>query len=151
MRAFLMGLGVGVGLGMLFAPDRGEITRRKVRGRVSDLADDLERQMDKAKDGLRKEVERSRRGTQVKDREAALSPKKGQASEIRSSESSDPINTLTREELLTVNGIGPVLADNIISNRPYSSPEEVVQRGILSQNTFEELDRELLRRPRRSA
>src|SRR5207248_1108674 len=70
--------------------------------------------------------------------------KKDQASREMSSDNTDPINTVSREELVTVNGIGFALADKIISNRPYSSRQELVQRGILPQSTFDQLERELL-------
>ena len=153
MKAFLTGLGIGVGLGIVFAPNRGEATRRKVRERVTGLADNLGRQVDKGKELVQETVAAY---TEVSSREAERkqsdSPvKRIQAREVRSSASSDPINILSREELLNVNGIGSAQADKIISGRPYSSRQELVQRGILPQNTFEELERELSRRERRSA
>ena len=58
---------------------------------------------------------------------------------------------MTREELMNVNGIGQVLADKVISSRPYGSPRDVVDRGILPLSTFEELERELKNRPKRPA
>jgi gas vesicle protein len=39
MKSFLVGLGVGIGLGVLFAPMSGEETRRNLSERASDLAD----------------------------------------------------------------------------------------------------------------
>ena len=117
------------------------------------LADDLGRQVDKGKELVQETVAAY---TEVSSREAERkqsdSPvKRIQAREVRSSVSSDPINILSRDELLNVNGIGSAQADKIISGRPYSSRHELVQRGILPQNTFEELERELSRRERRSA
>jgi DNA uptake protein ComE-like DNA-binding protein len=153
MKTFLAGLGVGVGLGVLFAPESSEATRRKVRERLTGLVDNLRRQMDKAKDVVDKTVAgyHERSSAESGDSQTTFSPKKDQARERRSFASSDPINTLTREELLNVGGIGPVLADKIISGRPYPSRQELVQRGILPQGTFEELDRELSHREKRSA
>jgi len=58
---------------------------------------------------------------------------------------------MTREELMNVNGIGPVLTDKVISSRPYRSRQDVLDRGILPLSTFEELERELNNRPQRSA
>ncbi len=153
MKRFLTGLGVGLGLGMLFAPDRGEATRRRLRERLTGLADNSGRQVDKAKDVIQ---ETTAGYSQVSSGESVQTnthfpPRKDLATEGPSSLSSDPINSLSREELLNVNGIGPVLADRIISSRPFSSRQELVERGILSQSTFEELERELARRERRSA
>jgi gas vesicle protein len=39
MRAFLAGLGIGVGLGLIFAPMSGEETRERLQRRAGDLAD----------------------------------------------------------------------------------------------------------------
>jgi gas vesicle protein len=50
MKAFLTGLGIGMGLGVLLAPDHGEVTRRKIRERLSDVIDGFGHQIDKAKD-----------------------------------------------------------------------------------------------------
>jgi gas vesicle protein len=38
MKSFLIGLGVGVGLGILFAPMSGEETRNNLADRANDLA-----------------------------------------------------------------------------------------------------------------
>ena len=39
MKSFLAGLGIGIGLGILFAPMSGEETRSNLSQRASDLAD----------------------------------------------------------------------------------------------------------------
>jgi gas vesicle protein len=39
MKSFLAGLGIGVGLGILFAPMSGEETRENISHRAGDLAD----------------------------------------------------------------------------------------------------------------
>jgi hypothetical protein len=54
MKSFLVGLGVGVGLGVLFAPGRGEDTRRELGERLHGIADDAQR---KAKDPARRVCE----------------------------------------------------------------------------------------------
>ncbi|HYN15164.1 MAG TPA: YtxH domain-containing protein [Terriglobales bacterium] len=38
MKSFLVGLGIGIGLGVLFAPVSGEQTRSNIRDRANDLA-----------------------------------------------------------------------------------------------------------------
>ena len=40
--AALAGLAVGVGIGMLIAPEKGSRTRKKIREKVLDIADKLE-------------------------------------------------------------------------------------------------------------
>jgi gas vesicle protein len=43
MKSFLVGLGIGVGLGVLLAPARGEETRRDHGERLRSFADDAQR------------------------------------------------------------------------------------------------------------
>jgi len=47
------------------------------------------------------------------------------------------INTATQNELESLWGIGPVYAQNIIEQRPYSSVEELLTRKILKTNVYE--------------
>jgi gas vesicle protein len=53
MKSFLFGLGLGVGLGVLFAPMSGEETRRNIQERASDLADSARDVSDQVKDRVR--------------------------------------------------------------------------------------------------
>ena len=144
-EGFLVGVGIGVGVGVLFAPESGEVSRRKLRARVTEWSESLGRTVEEAKDRFQGFV-----ASENKIEEPLL-PRKHQAKAQSPSESTDPINTMTREELMNVNGIGPVLTDKVISSRPYRSRRDVVDRGILPLSTFEELERELNNRPQRSA
>jgi DNA uptake protein ComE-like DNA-binding protein len=56
------------------------------------------------------------------------------------------LNVVSREDLMGVYGIGPVLADRIIANRPYGNDADVVERGIIPEGAFENIRTELLRR-----
>lgn len=47
------------------------------------------------------------------------------------------INTVTAKELEDLWGIGPVTAQNIIEQRPYSNIEELLQKKILKSNVYE--------------
>lgn len=49
------------------------------------------------------------------------------------------INDATASELDTLPGIGPVTAEKIISNRPYQKMEELVEKRIVSQSTFNKI------------
>ncbi len=69
---------------------------------------------------------------------------RNRAERERFSANSTTLNTVTREELLGVYGIGPVLADRILENRPYNNARDVVERGIISEGTFSELEKTLL-------
>lgn len=47
------------------------------------------------------------------------------------------INTATQKELESLWGIGPVYAQNIIEQRPYSSPEELLSKKVIKQNVYD--------------
>lgn len=47
------------------------------------------------------------------------------------------INTATQSQLEELWGIGPVTAQNIIEQRPYSSIEELLTKKIIKQNVFD--------------
>ncbi len=50
MKSFLAGLGLGFGLGMLFAPMRGEEAREMVAQRASEFADTARDQFEQVRD-----------------------------------------------------------------------------------------------------
>jgi DNA uptake protein ComE-like DNA-binding protein len=152
MKAFLTGLGIGVALGVLFARDSGDATRKKLGARLSDWSESLSQKAENVKTAARRVGDRvSETAANASEKGSDLPPKKTADRESAPSESDDLINTVGREELMSVNGIGPALADRIISGRPYSSRRELVERGILAQSRFDELERELGRRGKRSA
>lgn len=49
------------------------------------------------------------------------------------------INTASAKELDSLPGIGQVYAQKIIEQRPYSSLEELVSKGVIPQSTYEKL------------
>jgi gas vesicle protein len=53
MKGFLIGLGIGVGLGVLFAPMSGEETRNNLVDRASDLSDSARDLVDQGKERVR--------------------------------------------------------------------------------------------------
>ena len=152
MKAFLTGLGIGVGLGVLFAPDSGEATRRKLGAHLSDWSESLSQKAENLKTAARRAGDSvSEAAADASEKASDLPPKKTADRKSATSERDKLINTVGRDELMKVNGIGPVLADRIISGRPYSSRRELVERGVLPQSTFDELERELDRHGKRSA
>lgn len=56
MKAFLVGLGIGVGLGVLFAPMSGEQTREKMAQRAGDLADSARETFEQGRDRVQKGI-----------------------------------------------------------------------------------------------
>jgi hypothetical protein len=53
MKSFLVGLGIGVGLGVLFAPTSGEQTRSNIRDRATDLADNARETFEQGRERVR--------------------------------------------------------------------------------------------------
>jgi DNA uptake protein ComE-like DNA-binding protein len=56
----------------------------------------------------------------------------------------ETLNTATRQQLLSVYGIGPVLAERIVQNRPYAAAYDVVEKGIIPESIFVQLRKQLL-------
>ena len=153
MKAFLTGLGIGVGLGILFAPENGKVTRGRVRERIYDFSKRFSRQVDSAQEAISSSADvLSGRPSEAFDHENEpefVTRKKPKSTEYSSE--TDWINSINRDELMTVNGIGPVLADRIIASRPYSSTRELVERGIVAPSTLQELERQFGGRRKESA
>lgn len=49
------------------------------------------------------------------------------------------VNSATKEELMSLAGIGEKRAEDIISNRPYDSLNKLVEKGALTETIFESL------------
>jgi gas vesicle protein len=56
MKSFLAGLGIGIGLGIIFAPMSGEETRSNLQQRAGDLKDSALDLVDQGKDRVRTTV-----------------------------------------------------------------------------------------------
>ena len=147
MKALLAGLGAGFALGLVIAPQSGEETRRRIAERAEDL---LEAGREQARD-------LAKRGNELLGSAGELAqdfPEKFTATIERSSEQikdlipgngiEAALNNVSRDDLLSVYGIGPVLADKIIRGKPYKSINELLERGILPESALENLKRELL-------
>jgi DNA uptake protein ComE-like DNA-binding protein len=149
MKAFLAGLGLGLAASVL-VPKRLTSRSRQRRGESSEPGDVHApiRRITLAAN----RPDRSHKGT---TQEVVRAPAAAQ-SEARSEEPSKSVsaravgnpeyvlNSATRQQLLSVYGIGPVLADRIIQNRPYAAAYDVVEKGIIPESIFAQLKKQLL-------
>ncbi len=60
MKSFLIGMGLGVGLGLLFAPMSGEETRNNLADRANDLASSARETYEQNRDRVQRGVENIR-------------------------------------------------------------------------------------------
>lgn len=58
ISGLLVGAAVGAVLGILFAPDKGEETRKKMKKKASGLSDELKNKFSEAKETLREKFEK---------------------------------------------------------------------------------------------
>ena len=49
------------------------------------------------------------------------------------------VNTATPAQLASLPGITSAKAERIVANRPYSKPEDLVSRGVLSRRNYERI------------
>lgn len=147
MKALLAGLGAGFALGLVIAPQSGEETRRRIAERAEDL---LEAGREQAR-------ELAKRGNELlgsagelaqdfpEKFTSAMQKGRDQLKDLLPGDGVEAVlNNVSRDDLLSVYGIGPVLADKIIRGKPYKSVDELLERGILPESALENLKRELL-------
>ncbi len=154
-KSFLVGLAVGVPAGMLLGDVIHDMRRGRLHRRTREWMEKAHEKTLAAAERIREAVAEDLRKApgnagrnlaDVVDRQAEQARQSASAQTERAT-----LNRVSRGELLGVYGIGPVLADRVLEGRPYRNDREVVERGILNENTFEQLRRQVLEKYRKTA
>ena len=122
MKAFLAGLGAGAVFGLLVAPQAGAKTRAGIAQQANDFFDRYRGQKQPQPLPVVQELPES----------AAVA---------------DVLNTASKNELMSVDGIGKGTAKRIIQNRPYETIEEVVQEGVVEKEILDRVKEQLMEKP----
>ena len=131
MKAMLAGFGIGAAAAILLAPRSGKETRSDLAKRVTELVK-----------GVRPEGSESTKNSQAT--KPSLKLNLGAESKAIAA----VLNSADRHELMSVNGIGKTTATRILKHRPFDSAEEVLQEGVLPEETLEHVKDELLHKNR---
>lgn len=145
MKSFLAGLAMAVAAAIVFElrleKDTGHSPRR--HSGTADLPNPGQSGFSFAA-----ERERDRNIPEQEPRRAAASPRAARSAtpkaDNRGRHAEEVLNSATRQQLLSVYGIGPVLADRIIQNRPYAAAYDVVEKGIIPESIYVQLRKQLL-------
>jgi len=154
MKAFFAGLGTGYAIGTLWAPKPGREARQDLRNKAGELRNMAGQRVSRLKESiadqpLLKHVKQQAQPYIGQAQEAvsnATEQLKETAQSVASRAGIGPLvmlNTASREDLMSVYGIGPVLAEKIVKGRPYTSERDVVDRDIIPESTLKELRRSL--------
>jgi competence protein ComEA len=72
-------------------------------------------------------------------RETGTVPEMNAAQSAKAAAEKLDINTATKDQLKALPGIGDALSQKIIDGRPYRAKNQLVQKKIISQSTYEKI------------
>ena len=140
MMKFLAGMVVGFGLGLMLAPQKGSATRKKMVEKFDRAADQLRESSEPFMSAV---GEQAGRFVDVAKESVQHSPIHENLRD-ESEHVLEILNSASKTRLMSVSGIGDATARRIIEARPYSSADQVVGDGILSEEIMTALKKTLL-------
>jgi DNA uptake protein ComE-like DNA-binding protein len=139
MKNFLAGIGLGVGIGLMLAPEKGSLTRKKIMERLGAATDDLRESSEPIMSAVSGQVEKL-----VGAEEQSIQHNSIREGEEEGTRVLEILNSASKTKLMSVSGIGDATARRIIEARPYNSAEQVVEDGVLSEAIMGTLKKTLL-------
>jgi gas vesicle protein len=141
MKGFFTGMAVGIGAGLLLAPDAGSETRKKVAEKFNSALDQMPESAKPLVDSVSQHVdELVQAGKQYAD--VAASHMGGMADEA--TRLLEMFNSASKTKLMSVTGIGDATARRIVDGRPFDSADDLTADGILSEEVMANAKKELL-------
>lgn len=158
MKSFLAGLGVGVGVGLMFAPEAGSETRKKIKEKIDGAAEQVSTASKPIVETVRARAEQvanmsmpiaeavRTKAEQVANMEYenAQPVQPESASDDNSNRVLEILNSASKTKLMSVSGIGDATARRIIEHRPYTEAAYVTENHILSPELLERLEKDLI-------
>ena len=155
MKSFLAGLGIGVAVGLIYAPKRGRESRKYVRDlatesvdrarrpaiEISNLGELIARPSTRPAPNWRDILSEKRNAASSPSTETMERVEAPEQDVVREAPASflTIVNEWPHDRLVEINGIGPKLATKIISHRPYRSAEELAKSKLLPPSAIEAL------------
>jgi competence protein ComEA len=173
VKSFVLGLGVGTTVGLMYAPKRGSETRAGVAGRFREAIKAVKDNWQagngdgNSKPDPGKPEPKSNESSSGDSRQSSpestssktsfFQPRPtskqstktsaiGQTGSPANAAVTNVLNTAKKDELMEVNGIGNATAKRIIKHRPYDNAEKVLEERVLPEETFEKLKEQLVQK-----
>lgn len=140
MKSFLTGVGLGLGVGLMLAPEKGSATRKKIMDKLGAAADQVRESSEPIVSAVGEQVEKLVGDSQ----ESSLHDWIRETAADEGAQLLEILNSASKTKLMSVSGIGDATARRLIESRPYDSPEQVVGDGILSEVIMTALKKTLL-------
>jgi DNA uptake protein ComE-like DNA-binding protein len=84
------------------------------------------------------------KSSQTTSKSAQTTPKKADTQKSEKKAAQIDINSASKQELMTIPGIGDAYAQKIIDGRPYRAKNQLVQNKIIPQATYDKISDQII-------